>query len=104
MIVTNEETFGPLPPVYRFNTDAEVIALANATEFGLAAYFYAKDFSRVWRVAEVMEYGMVAVNSGLLSTETAPFSGIKQSTFSREGSHYRADEFTNLKYMLLAGV
>ena len=104
MIVTKEETFGPLAPVYRFKTDLEVIKLANATEFGLAAYFYSKDLSRVWRVAEALEYGMVAINSGLLSTELAPFGGIKQSGFGREGSHHGADEFTNLKYMLIAGV
>ncbi|MCB1461186.1 MAG: NAD-dependent succinate-semialdehyde dehydrogenase [Nitratireductor sp.] len=104
MMVTNEETFGPLAPVYRFTTDEEVIHLANATEFGLAAYFYSKDLSRVWRVAEALEYGMVAINSGLLSTELAPFGGIKQSGVGREGSHHGTDEFTNLKYMLMAGV
>ena len=104
MIVTNEETFGPLAPVYRFTSDEEVIKLANATEFGLAAYFYAKDLSRVWRVAEALEYGMVAINSGLLSTELAPFGGNKQSGFGREGSHHGTDEFTNLKYMLMAGL
>lgn len=104
MVVTSEETFGPLAPVYRFTTDQEVIDLANATEFGLAAYFYSKDLSRVWRVAEALEYGMVAINSGLLSTELAPFGGIKQSGFGREGSHHGTDEFSNLKYMLMAGL
>lgn len=104
MIVSVEETFGPLAPVYRFRDEAEVIALANATEFGLAAYFYAKDLSRVWRVAEALEYGMVAVNTGLLSTELAPFGGIKQSGFGREGSHHGTAEFLNLKYVLMAGI
>lgn len=104
MMVTNEETFGPLAPVYRFKTDAEVIALANATEFGLAAYFYARDIGRVWRVAEALEYGMVAINSGILSTELAPFGGIKESGFGREGSSHGTEEFTNLKYMLIAGI
>lgn len=104
MMVTSEETFGPLAPVYRFTSDQEVIDLANATEFGLAAYFYAQNISRVWRVAEALEYGMVAINSGLLSTELAPFGGIKESGFGREGSHHGTDEFTNLKYMLMAGL
>lgn len=104
MMVTNEETFGPLAPVYRFTSDQEVIDLANATEFGLAAYFYAQNISRVWRVAEALEYGMVAINSGLLSSELAPFGGIKESGFGREGSHHGTAEFTNLKYMLMAGI
>lgn len=104
MIVTTEETFGPLAPVYRFHTDEEVIRLSNATEFGLAAYFYSKDPSRVWRVAEALEYGMVAINSGLLSTELAPFGGIKQSGFGREGSHHGTEEFTHFKYILMAGL
>ncbi|MBL1422189.1 MAG: NAD-dependent succinate-semialdehyde dehydrogenase [Alphaproteobacteria bacterium] len=104
MMVTGEETFGPLAPIYRFSSDQEVIDLANATEFGLAAYFYAQNISRVWKVAEALEYGMVAINSGLLSSELAPFGGIKESGFGREGSHHGTDEFTNLKYMLMAGI
>ena len=104
MRVTQEETFGPLAPVYRFRVDGEVVALANATPFGLAAYFYARDLSRVWRVAEALEYGMVAVNSGLLSTALAPFGGIKESGFGREGSRHGVEEFTHLKYVLMAGV
>ncbi len=104
MIVTSEETFGPLAPVYRFSSDQEVIDLANATEFGLAAYFYAQKLSRVWRVAEALEYGMVSINSGLLSSELVPFGGIKESGFGREGSHHGTEEFTNLKYMLMAGL
>ncbi|MCB9993483.1 MAG: NAD-dependent succinate-semialdehyde dehydrogenase [Hyphomicrobiaceae bacterium] len=104
MMVTNEETFGPLAPVYRFHSDEEVVELANATQFGLAAYFYARDIGRVWRVAEALEYGMVAINSGILSTELAPFGGIKESGFGREGSHHGTEEFTNLKYMLMAGI
>jgi succinate-semialdehyde dehydrogenase/glutarate-semialdehyde dehydrogenase len=104
MTVTSEETFGPLAPVYRFHGDKQVVALANATPFGLAAYFYARDLSRVWRVAEALEYGMVAVNSGLLSTAHAPFGGVKESGFGREGSRHGTEEFTNLKYVLMAGV
>ncbi|MHA7777953.1 NAD-dependent succinate-semialdehyde dehydrogenase [Roseibium sp. M-1] len=104
MMVTREETFGPLAPVYRFKNDEEVVGFANATEFGLAAYFYSSDLSRVWKIAEALEYGMVAINSGVLSTELAPFGGIKQSGFGREGSHHGTDEFTNLKYLLMAGI
>ena len=104
MTVTREETFGPLAPIYRFETEQQAVELANATEFGLAAYFYTRDIGRAWRVAEALEFGMVAINSGRLSSELAPFGGIKQSGFGREGSHHGADEFTNLKYMLIAGV
>jgi succinate-semialdehyde dehydrogenase/glutarate-semialdehyde dehydrogenase len=104
MKVAREETFGPLAPVFRFEDEADVVAQANDTEFGLASYFYARDLSRVWRVAEALEYGMVAVNTGILSTEVAPFGGVKQSGLGREGSKYGIDDYVELKYLLLAGV
>lgn len=104
MAVAKEETFGPLAPLFPFSTEEEAIAMANDTEFGLAAYFYARDIGRVWRVGEALEYGMVAINSGILSTEVAPFGGIKESGQGREGSHHGMDEFTELKYMLMAGI
>lgn len=102
MLVAHEETFGPLAPVVKFETEEEAIAMANDTEFGLAAYFYSRDLSRVWRVAEALETGMVGVNSGLLSTEVAPFGGIKQSGLGREGSRYGIDEYVELKYLCLS--
>ena len=104
MLVTREETFGPLAPVYRFKDEADVIEQANATPFGLASYFYARDLGRVFRVAEALEYGMVGVNTGLIATEVAPFGGVKESGIGREGSHHGMEEFTELKYMLLAGL
>ena len=99
MLVAREETFGPVAPLFRFHTDAEAIDLANATEFGLAAYFYSRDLSRVFRVAEALQYGMVGVNTGLISTEVAPFGGVKASGFGREGSKYGIEEYLNLKYL-----
>ena len=99
MAFAGEETFGPLAPLFRFETVDEVIALANDTIFGLASYFYARDLSRVWKVAEALEYGMVGINTGLISTEVAPFGGVKQSGLGREGSHHGIDEFTELKYL-----
>jgi succinate-semialdehyde dehydrogenase / glutarate-semialdehyde dehydrogenase len=104
MRVAREETFGPLAPVFRFDTDAEAIAMANATEFGLAAYFYASDYRRIWHVMEGLEYGMVAVNEGILSTELAPFGGVKESGLGREGSRHGLDEFTELKYVCVGGL
>src|SRR5215207_6793254 len=104
MLVTREETFGPVAPVYRFTDEADVIAQANATQYGLAAYFYARDLGRVFRVAEALEYGMVGVNTGLISTEVAPFGGVKESGIGREGSRHGTEEYTELKYMLLAGL
>ncbi len=104
MRVSNEETFGPVAPLYRFKTDAEAIAMANATEFGLAGYFYSRDIGRIFRVAEQMETGMVCVNSGILSTEVAPFGGVKQSGLGREGSKYGIEEYLEVKYLLLAGI
>ncbi|GHB05117.1 NAD-dependent succinate-semialdehyde dehydrogenase [Modicisalibacter luteus] len=104
MQVAREETFGPLAPVFRFESDEQAIAMANATEFGLAAYFYASDYRRIWHVMEGLEYGMVAVNEGILSTELAPFGGIKESGLGREGSRHGLDEFTELKYVCVGGL
>ncbi|MFO1143232.1 MAG: NAD-dependent succinate-semialdehyde dehydrogenase [Amaricoccus sp.] len=101
MLVTREETFGPLAALYRFDDEADAIAQANASEFGLAAYFYARDLSRVWRVAEALEYGMVGVNTGLISTPVAPFGGVKLSGLGREGSRHGVDEYVELKYVCL---
>ncbi|MEL6316814.1 MAG: aldehyde dehydrogenase family protein, partial [Pseudomonadota bacterium] len=104
MTVAREETFGPVAPLFAFKDEADVIAQANDTEFGLASYFYARDLGRVWRVAEALEYGMVAVNSGILSTEVAPFGGVKQSGLGREGSKYGVEDFVEVKYLLMGGV
>ena len=101
MTVAREETFGPLAPVFRFDTEAEVIAAANETEFGLASYVYTRDMARVWRVMEGLEYGMVGVNTGLISTEVAPFGGVKQSGLGREGSRHGIEDYTDLKYACL---
>ncbi|KPF60185.1 NAD-dependent succinate-semialdehyde dehydrogenase [Rhizobium sp. AAP116] len=104
MKVATEETFGPVAPLFKFETEEEVIELANATEFGLASYFYSKDIAKVFRVAEALEYGMVGVNTGLISTEVAPFGGIKQSGLGREGSKYGVDDYTEIKYICLGGI
>lgn len=104
MLVAKEETFGPVAPLFRFHNDEEAIAMANDTEFGLAAYFYSRDIGRIWRVAEALEYGMVAINSGILSNEAAPFGGIKQSGIGREGSKYGIDDYLAIKYMLIGGI
>ena len=104
MAVAKEETFGPLAPLFRFDTEDEVVAMANDTEFGLASYFYARDLGRVWRVAERLEYGMVGVNTGLISNEVAPFGGVKQSGIGREGSHYGIDDYLVVKYINMAGI
>jgi succinate-semialdehyde dehydrogenase/glutarate-semialdehyde dehydrogenase len=101
MLVAREETFGPVAPLFRFQTDEEAVQLANATEFGLAAYFYSRDVRRVFRVAEALEYGMVGVNTGLISTEVAPFGGVKESGFGREGSKYGIDEYLDIKYLCI---
>lgn len=104
MLVAHEETFGPIAPVYRFKDEDEVVALANDTPFGLAAYFYTRDLGRAFRVAEELEYGMVAINSAILSTEVAPFGGIKESGLGREGSLHGIEEFVEIKYMLVGGI
>ncbi|MGI2033627.1 NAD-dependent succinate-semialdehyde dehydrogenase [Rhizobium panacihumi] len=101
MKVAKEETFGPVAPLFRFETEEEVVEMANDTEFGLASYFYAKDLSRVFRVAEALEYGMVGINTGLISTEVAPFGGIKQSGQGREGSKYGIEDYVEVKYLCL---
>ena len=104
MKVTREETFGPVAPLFRFKTEEEAIAMANDTEFGLAAYFYARDLGRVWRVGEGLESGMVGVNTGIISNEVAPFGGVKQSGIGREGSKYGIDEYLEVKYLCIGGV
>jgi succinate-semialdehyde dehydrogenase / glutarate-semialdehyde dehydrogenase len=104
MLLAHEETFGPVAPLFRFRDDAEAITLANDTDFGLAAYFYSRDIGRVWRIAEALEYGMVGINTGLISNEVAPFGGVKQSGVGREGSHYGVDEYTVIKYMCMGGL
>jgi len=103
-LIFSEETFGPVAPLFRFKTDDEVIALANRTEFGLASYFYSRDIGRIWRVAEALEYGMVGVNTGMISTEVAPFGGVKQSGLGREGSHHGIDDYLEMKYVCMAGL
>ena len=104
MLVAKEETFGPLAPVIRFDTDADAIRMANDTEFGLAAYFYARDLGRVWRVAEAIESGIVGINTGIISTAVAPFGGVKQSGLGREGSKYGIDDYLEIKYLCLGGL
>jgi succinate-semialdehyde dehydrogenase/glutarate-semialdehyde dehydrogenase len=104
MLVAREETFGPLAPLFRFTTDAEAIRMANDTEFGLASYFYTRDINRVWKVAEALEYGMVGINTGLVSTEVAPFGGMKESGIGREGSKYGIEEFIEVKYLCMGGI
>ena len=104
MLISREETFGPVAPLFRFKEESEAVALANATEFGLAAYFYSREVGRIFRVAEALEYGMVGINSGILATEVAPFGGVKESGIGREGSSHGVEEFVEMKYMLLAGL
>jgi succinate-semialdehyde dehydrogenase/glutarate-semialdehyde dehydrogenase len=104
MDVAREETFGPVAPLFRFDTEAEAIRLANSTEFGLAAYFYGRDIGRVWRVAEALEYGIVGINTGLISTEVAPFGGMKESGIGREGSKYGIEEYLEIKYLCMGGI
>ena len=104
MLVMQEETFGPVSPVTSFRDEADVIALANDTEYGLAAYFYSRDIGRAWRVAEALEYGMVGINTGILSAENVPFGGVKQSGIGREGSKYGIEEYLEVKYLCLSGI
>ena len=104
MKVAREETFGPVAPLFRFKTEEEAIRLANDTEFGLAAYFYSRDIGRVWRVGEGLEYGIVGINEGIISSEVVPFGGVKESGLGREGSHHGVEEFLEIKYMLMGGV
>ncbi len=104
MAVAREETFGPVAPLFRFKTEEEAIRMANDTEFGLAAYFYSRDLGRVWRVAEQVEYGIVGINTGIISTEIAPFGGVKESGTGREGSKYGIEDYLEIKYMCMGGI
>jgi succinate-semialdehyde dehydrogenase/glutarate-semialdehyde dehydrogenase len=104
MAMAQEETFGPVAPVYKFEDDADVIRMANDTPYGLAAYFYSRDIGRIWRTAEALEYGIVGVNTGIISNEVAPFGGVKESGLGREGSMYGIDDFTEIKYIAMAGI
>ncbi len=104
MLLAKEETFGPVAPLFRFKTEEEALAMANDTEFGLAGYFYTRDLARSWRVAEGLECGIVGINTGIISTEVAPFGGIKQSGTGREGSKYGLADYTELKYTCVGGV
>lgn len=104
MAVSREETFGPLAPIFSFKDESDAIELANATEFGLAAYFYSRDIGRIWRVAEALEYGIVGINEGIISNEVAPFGGIKESGIGREGSKYGMDDFLEIKYLCMGGI
>jgi len=104
MKVAREETFGPLAPIFRFHTDDEVIEMSNDTEFGLASYFYSRDIGRIWNVAEQLEYGMVGINTGIISNEVAPFGGVKQSGLGREGSKYGIDDYLTVKYWCISGM
>ena len=104
MRVAREEIFGPVAPLFRFRTEEEAIRMANDTEFGLAAYFYARDIARVWRVAEGLEYGIVGINEGIISTEVAPFGGVKESGIGREGSKYGIEDFVEIKYLCMGGI
>ncbi|HZO21323.1 MAG TPA: NADP-dependent succinate-semialdehyde dehydrogenase [Steroidobacteraceae bacterium] len=104
MLVAREETFGPVAPLFRFSTEAEAIRMANDTEFGLAAYFYTRDLARSWRVSEALEYGIVGLNTGIISTEVAPFGGVKESGYGREGSRYGILDYTEMKYVCVGGI
>jgi len=104
MRVYREETFGPLAPLFRFSDEAEALRMANDTNYGLAAYFYARDIGRIWRVSEALEYGMVGVNAGIISNEVAPFGGVKESGIGREGSKYGMDDFLEIKYLCMGGI
>jgi succinate-semialdehyde dehydrogenase / glutarate-semialdehyde dehydrogenase len=104
MAIAREETFGPVAPLFRFKTEREAVDMANATEFGLACYFYTRDIGRVWRVAEALEYGIVGINEGIISAAEAPFGGVKQSGIGREGSHHGVEEYLEIKYMLMGGL
>jgi succinate-semialdehyde dehydrogenase/glutarate-semialdehyde dehydrogenase len=104
MLIAEEETFGPVAACFRFKTEDEAVKAANDTPFGLSAYFYTRDLGRAWRVAEALESGMVGINEGIISTEVAPFGGVKQSGLGREGSKYGMDEYVELKYMMMGGL
>jgi len=101
MLITTEETFGPVAPVIPFDNDEDVVKLANSSQFGLASYFYSRDIGRIWKIAEALEFGMVGVNTGLISNEVAPFGGVKQSGLGREGSSWGIDEYLEMKYVCI---
>ena len=104
MLISREETFGPVAAISKFTEESDAVAMANDTEFGLASYFYSRDIGRIWRVSEALEYGMVGVNTGMISNEVAPFGGVKQSGLGREGSKYGIDEYLEMKYLCLGGM
>lgn len=104
MRLAQEETFGPVAPLFRFHDERQAVLLANGTPYGLAAYFYTRNLARAWRVAEALEYGLIGVNEGIISTELAPFGGVKESGLGREGSHHGIEEFVALKYVLMGGL
>jgi succinate-semialdehyde dehydrogenase/glutarate-semialdehyde dehydrogenase len=104
MAVAHEETFGPVAPLFRFETDEEAVQMANDSEYGLASYLYSRELSRVWRIAEALEYGMVGINTGLISTAIAPFGGVKSSGIGREGSKYGIEEYLEIKYLCIGGI
>ena len=104
MKIATEETFGPVAPLFRFSTEEQAIALANDTQYGLCGYFYSRDVGRIWRVAEALEYGIVGINEGIISTEVAPFGGVKESGVGREGAHYGLDEYLEVKYLCMGGI
>ena len=102
MLVARDETFGPLSPVFKFETEEQAVQMANDTEFGLASYFYSRDIGRIWRVGEALEYGIVGINEGLISTAVAPFGGVKESGLGREGSHYGIEDYLEVKYLCMS--
>jgi succinate-semialdehyde dehydrogenase/glutarate-semialdehyde dehydrogenase len=104
MKVFSKEIFGPVAPIFKFKTEAEVVELANDTPYGLAAYFFGRDYALIWRVAEALEYGIVGINTGMISTTVAPFGGIKESGFGREGSKYGMDDYLEIKYLCIGGI
>jgi succinate-semialdehyde dehydrogenase/glutarate-semialdehyde dehydrogenase len=104
MDLAHEEIFGPVAPLFKFRTEAEALKMANATEYGLAAYFYTRDIGRVWRLSEGLEYGILGINTGIISTAVAPFGGMKASGIGREGSKYGLDEYLELKYLCMGGI
>ena len=104
MDIAKTEIFGPVATLFRFKTDDEAIRISNDTEFGLAAYFYGRDIARVWRVAEALDYGIVGINEGIISTEVAPFGGVKESGIGREGSKYGIEDYLEIKYLCLGGM
>jgi succinate-semialdehyde dehydrogenase/glutarate-semialdehyde dehydrogenase len=102
--IAQEETFGPVAPLFRFESDEDAVAMANDTPFGLAGYFYSRDIGRVWRIAEALECGIIGINEGIISNEVAPFGGVKQSGLGREGSHHGIEEYLEIKYLLMGGL